>query len=384
MPAIAGEFIMTVNGPGPRGQLGMLPTNPVLMSLTRRVIGAANSAGTTALRFADNSGTMAAGTTLSATGVTAAAPLYTTTVTAVTGAANHAYWTHNATAFDAAGNSASVSPRTMVYDAAVPVPGAPSTAVTLTATGYTANAFISEDLDIQDFSFGVTFGALAPFTSLAANLQMPMVAVNGWNAATFANTNYGVTAAVPMPLALQANVGAGLTNMAGPYTLARSQSNLAAQSANFVPGVVTPGTAISIVNFTTFPAIGLPAGVTGVVTGNTTAAVAATPASAVLTATITGATAVFNNPFSRIDFYMKDATGTRYFNVGSATVATLNDNGVTRTFTFTTTISGDGVRPPGRWRDVYPSWRLAMAREHEHWHGGCWRRCDQRSKSTSS
>jgi len=58
---------------------------------------------------------------------------------------------------------------------------------------------------------------------------------------------------------------------------------------------------------------------------------------------VTGATAVFNNPFSRIDFYMKDATGTRYFNVGSASVASLNDNGVTRTFTFTTSISGATV-----------------------------------------
>lgn len=353
---IGGEFIVTVNDTGLVGNSGMLPTSPVLMSLARRVMGAANSAGTTALRFADNSGTMAAGTTLSATGVTAAAPLYTTTITAVTGAANHAYWTHNATAFDAAGNSASVSARTMVYDASVPVPGAPSTAVTLTATGYTGNAFISEDLDIQDFSFGVTYGALAPFTSAAANLQMPMVAVNGFNAATFANTNFGVSAAVPMPLALQANVAAGLTNMAGLYTLARSQGNLAAQSGNFVPGVVTPGAVIpsGAPQLTTFPAVaGSPAAAigggagTGIVTGNATAASAAAAGplqtNITLTATITGSTAVFNNPFSRIDFYMKDATGTRYFNVGSASVASLNDNGVTRTFTFTTTINGPTV-----------------------------------------
>ena len=338
---IAGEFIVTVNDTGLVGNSGMLPTNPVLMTASRRAAGITpNSAGTTTL-FAANGTTVV--TALSATGVAAAAPLYSTSITAITGAANHAYWTHNATAFDAAGNSASVSPRTMVYDATAPVPAAPSTAVTLTATGYSANAFISEDLDIQDFSFGVTFGALAPFTSALAQLQMPLVTVSGWDAATFANTNYGVNAAVPMPLALQANVGAGLTNMAGLYTFARAQSNLGATSGNFVPGTVTPGTAISIVNFTTYPAIGLPAGVTGVVTGNTTAAVAATPASATLTATITGTTAVFNNPFSRIDFYMKDATGTRYFNVGSATVATLNDNGAIRTFTFTTSINGATV-----------------------------------------
>lgn len=341
---IGGEFIVTVNDTGLVGNSGMLPTSPVLMLIAQRVAGTtANSAGTINNLFAN--GTANAAGTLSATGVAAGAPLYSTAITGMTGAANHAYYTHSATAFDAAGNSASVSPRTMVYDNAAPVPGAPSTSVTLAATGYTANAFISEDLDIQDFSFGVTYGALAPFTSVAAQLQMPMVAVNGFNAATFANTNYGVNAAVPMPLALQANVGAGLTNMAGLYTLARSQSNLSANSANFVPGVVTPGTAIPFgaPQLTTFPAITLPGGVTGVVTGNTTAAAAATPASVLLTATITGGTAVFNNPFSRIDFYMKDATGTRYFNVGSATVATLNDNGAVRTFTFTTTISGATV-----------------------------------------
>ncbi|MBW7933477.1 MAG: Ig domain-containing protein [Gemmatimonadaceae bacterium] len=341
---IGGEFIVTVNDTGLVGNSGMLPTSPVRMLIAQRVAGTtANSAGTINNLFAN--GTANAAGTLSATGVAAAAPLYSTAITGLTGAANHAYYTHSATAFDAAGNSASVSPRTMVYDNAAPVPGAPSTSVTLAATGYTANAFISEDLDIQDFSFGVSYGALAPFTSALAQIQMPMVAVNGFNAATFANTNYGVNAAVPMPLALQANVGAGLTNMAGLYTFARAQSNLGNQSGNFVPGVVTPGTAIPFgaPQLTTFPAVALPVGVTGVVTGNTTAAAAATPASVLLTATITGGTAVFNNPFSRIDFYMKDATGTRYFNVGSATVASLNDNGAVRTFTFTTTISGATV-----------------------------------------
>lgn len=347
---IGGEFIVTVNDTGLVGNSGMLPTSPVLMLVAQRVIGAPNSAGTINNLFA-NGAANAAGTQ-SATGVAAAAPLYSTAITGLTGAANHAYYTHSSTAFDAAGNSATVASRTMVYDNAAPVPAAPSTAVNLTATGYTANAFISEDLDIQDFSFGVSYGALAPFTSALAQLQMPLVAVNGFNAATFANTTYGVNAAVPMPLALQANVAAApVTNMVGLYTFARAQSNLGAQSGNFAPTTVTPGTAISVVNFTTFPAVtGAPAAAigggagTGITTGNATASNTTTlPANVTLTATLTGTTAVFNNPFSRIDFYMKDATGTRYFNVGSATVATLNDNGAVRTFTFTTSINGATV-----------------------------------------
>lgn len=338
---VGGEYIVTVNDTGLVGNSGMLPTSPVLMLLSRRAAGTTpNSAGTTTTFNA--TGTVAAAA-LTATGVAAAAPLYSTAFTGVTGAANHAYWTHSARAFDAAGNSSDVTPRIMVYDATAPVPGAPSAAVTLTASGYTANAFISEDLDIQDFSFGVNYGAIGPWTSATAQLQQPVVAVNGFNAATFANTNFGVSATVPLPLALQANVAAGLTNMAALNTTSRSQSNLAATSGNFVPGVVTPGTAIPLTNFTTFPAITLPAAVTGTVTGNTTAATAANPANVLLTATITGTTAVFNNPFQRMDFYMKDATGTRYFNVGSATAATLNDNGATRTFTFTVTINGATV-----------------------------------------
>jgi hypothetical protein len=337
---VGAEFTVTVNDTGLVGNSGMLPTSPVLMTLSRRAAGTTpNSAGTTTLLAANGTTVV---TALSATGVAAAAPLYSTSITAITGAANHAYWTHNARAIDAAGNSTDVSPRVMLYDATAPTPGVPSTSTTITATNFAASATISEDLDIQDYSFGVTYGALAPFTSAAAQLQMPVVAVNGFNAATFANTNYAASTTVPMQLALQANVAAGLTNVAGVYTTARSQGNLSASSGNAVP-TITPGTAIPLTNFTTFGSVTLPGGVTGLVTGNTTAATAAQPSSAVLTATIVGTTAVFNNPFSRMDFYMKDATGTRYFNVGSATAATLNDNGATRTFTFTVTVTGSTV-----------------------------------------
>lgn len=246
--------------------------------------------------------------------------------------------------------------RVAVYDAAPPVAGTPSAPTTITATGFSASAFISEDLDIQDYSFGANYGAVAPFSPAAAILQMPMVAVNGFNAAVFSNTNFGVTASVPLPLALQANVAAGMTPMASLATLARAQSNLPGVSAGFVPGVITPGAAISTVNFATFPApTGSPAAAFpaccaftgGLVSGNATAASAsatgAFQTNVTVTATITGTTAIFNNPFSRMDFYMLDAAGLRYFLVGSATVGTLNDNGAVRTFTFTTTVNGPTV-----------------------------------------
>ena len=336
---VGGEFIVTVNDTGLVGNSGMLLTAPVKMTISRRAAGTTpNSAGTTILRDGTGAATV---TALTATGVVAAAPNYSTSFTGITGAANHAYWTHNATAYDAAGNTASVVPRVMVYDATAAVPGIPSAPLTLTATGYSTSSFINEDLDIWDYSFGVTYTG-APVIVPVVLGQAP-ITVNGFNAATFSNTNFLVTTSVGLPLSIQANVAAGLTNMASIATTARGQGNLSATSGAFAPATVTPGTAISLTNFTTFAAVALPAGVTGVVTGNTTApSVGGVPlaSSVVLTANVVGAPDVFNNPFTRMDFYMLNAAGTQYLLVGSATASTLNDNGLTRTFTFTATISG--------------------------------------------
>ena len=332
---IANNFQVTVNDTGLVGNSGMLPAAPVKMLLSRRAAGAANSTGAITLLAADGATVVTAQST---TGVVAAAPLYTTAIAALTGAANHAYWTFDATAYDAAGNSAAVSSRTMVYDATAPVPGVPAAPLTITAPGFSTTALLNEDLDIQDYAFNSSYAG-APVLAPAV-LGMPWVAVNGWNAATFANTNYSVTTANTLPLAIQANVAAGLTNLSGVTTTSRSQSNLAATSGAFAPVTVTPGTAISTTNMTTFGAVTLPAGVTGVVTGNATAAAAATPASTTFSITSTGTTAIYNNPFARIDFYMLDATGTRYMFVGSTATPTLNDNGAIRTFSWSISVSG--------------------------------------------
>lgn len=350
---VGGEFTVFVNDTGLVGNSGMLPTiappaGPVRMLLSRRAAGATpNSAGTTTTF--NGTGTVAAAAQTSAGVAPAvASPNYATSFTAVTGAANHAYWTHTATAFDAAGNTTALGPRVIVYDATAPAPNAPTTALTLTATGYTANTSISEDLDIQDWAVSVNYGA-APVIA-PAQIQQAYTAVNGYNAAIFANTSFPVTTTVNLPLAIQANVGAGLTNMVNLSTIARSQSNLAnaiAPGNTFTPTTITPGAAISLQGgaFTGFTAATAPAGVVGVSSGLTTAANAANPASTTLTVTTTGTTAIFNNPFSRVDFYMLNSTGTAYLFVGSTTAATLNDNGVTRTFSYAVTISGATVFP---------------------------------------
>jgi hypothetical protein len=332
--AIGGEFIVTVNDTGLVGNSGMLPTGPVKMQLTRRAIGAANSAGTSTKLDATGVAAAAAET---ATGVVAAAPLYSTVITALAGAANHAYWSHTATASDAAGNTVAVAGRTMVYDFAAPVPGVPTAPLTITATGFSTSAFINEDLDIQDYSFGTTYAAMVLAPKV---IQQALVPVNGFNAATFSNTNFLVTTTVNLPLAIQANVAAGLAPITGITTTSRAQSNLAATSGAFAPVTVTPGAGLVLTNWTTFPAPTAPATIVGVTSGFGAAANATNPTSTTITATVTGTTAVFNNPFSRMDLYMLNAAGTQWFFVGTASVAALNDDGATRTFSYTFTLSG--------------------------------------------
>lgn len=348
---VAGEFIVTVNDTGLVGNSGMLPTGPVRMLLSRRAIGAANSAGTTTTFNATGAVAAAAET---ATGVAAAAPLYSTAFTAVTGVANHAYWAHTATAFDAAGNSVAVAGRTMmVYDATAPAPGIPTAALTLTATGFSTSAFINEDLDIQDYSFGTTYAAM---TLAPTIIQQAIVPVNGFNAATFSNTNFLVTSALNSPLAIQVDPATLLTTqnpITGITTTSRAQSNLAATSGAFAPLVVTPGAPISLQAnvacttpaatgfcFQTFPAPTAPATIVGVTSGLGAAANATNPTSTTITATVTGTTALFNNPFSRMDLYMLNVAGTQWFLVGTASVAALNDNGAVRTFSYTFTVAG--------------------------------------------
>jgi hypothetical protein len=342
---VGGEFIVAVNDTGLVGNSGMLPTfvapnGPVRMLLSRRAAGATgNSAGTTTT-FNGNGATAAAAQTSAGTLPLAASATHTTSFTAITGAANHAYWTHSSTAYDAAGNTTALASRVVVYDATAPAPGTPSAPLTIAATGFTTAALINEDLDIQDYSFGTTYGAMVLAPKV---IQQAVVPVNGYNAATFSNTNFTVSTTVNLPLAIQANVAAGLAPITGITTTSRAQSNLAATSGAFAPLVVTPGAGIGLQAgaFTGFPAPTAPATIVGVTSGaGPLVANATNPASTTITATAVGATATFTNPFARVDFYMLNAAGTQWFLVGSTTAATLNDNGVTRTYSYPFTLTG--------------------------------------------
>ncbi|MBI2408283.1 MAG: hypothetical protein HYV19_08310 [Gemmatimonadetes bacterium] len=343
---IAGEFVVTVNDTGLVGNSGMAPTAPVTMQITQRVAGTANSAGTNNPLNANGTAATTAGV-LSATGVVAAAPLYSTAVTALT---TDAYYSFNATAFDAAGNSASVSARTIVLDNGALTVGNVSTPITVSTIGWTGSAFLNDALDIANYWFSGDYAAIGGVSTFVVGPSAQPVrfanttptTVNGFNAATFVNTNYAVSAVFNLPLALQ--FGGTL------YPLATVEANATNQGLMLVTGAAAAAPAVSPAlavfaptGLATFPAVTNSIASNNISSGVTTAATTANPASGTLSVVSTGPTATYNNPFSRVEFWAANnggAAGTEMRLIGTATTPVLTDNGAVRTFTWSAAISG--------------------------------------------
>jgi hypothetical protein len=331
---IGGEEIVTFADTGLVGNSGMNPATPVIASLQTR-----NTGAVTCL-----AGTLSSGAcTLSATGMTTTVATGSST-TAVGGTSLIAYYTFNATATDAAGNSASVSPRVFVFDNTAPVVGAANTPVSVSGSaGFNASGFVSEDLDIQSYFWTVTYGTLPVGYAPTLFAQGGVTQVNGFNANPFINTNYVASSAVTLPLAWQADasvVAQTLYPLSGVQLNATNQGNKTAAGAAGAPTTVTPGTAISLTGFTSYPADFLPAGITGLSSGVTTAATAAAPLNSTLSATAVGLTATFNNPFSRVDFYAQNIGATQWVLIGSVATPSLVDIGGNRTFTWALPVNG--------------------------------------------
>ena len=123
-----------------------------------------------------------------------------------------------------------------------------------------------------------------------------------------------------------------------PRTACGSRSGTGGASG--VPVFGTAATAISLTNMTGFTVATLPAGITGLSSGLSTAAVAAAPLSSTLSVTTTGATAIFNNPFARVDFYGLNVAGTAWVFLGTTVASAGNDGGGVRTFTYSLPING--------------------------------------------
>ena len=336
--APAAEFTVTVNDTGLVGNSGMLPAAPVKGTVIFR--GNGNTAAQACFVGTIVSSVCTANT------LAGAAPNWGTTTMAATPGntvATEGYYTFTATAYDAAGNSATVAARTTLVDATAATVGVASAPLSSTTYTFPVSALVNENLDIQSYYFNANYaGAVGPFTAPLTLPQGTTTAVNGYNAATFINTNYTINTTFNLPVAIQANMAAGLTAVTGVTATATNQANTnTTGGASGVPVFGTAATAITIpASWLTFPVAALPAGITGVSSGVTTAAVAAKPLSSTLSVTTTGTTAVFNNPFARVDFYALNVAGTAWVPIGSTTASTLTDDGSVRTFTYSIPVSG--------------------------------------------
>lgn len=330
--APAAEFAVTVNDTGLVGNSGMLPAAPVKGTVIFR--GNGNSAAEACFVGTIVSSVCTANT------LAGAAPNYATATMAATPGntvATEGYYTFTATAYDAAGNSAPLSARTTLVDATAPTVGVATAPLSSTTYTFPVSALANENLDIQNYWFNANYAAATgPFTAPLTIAAGSVTAVNGYNAATFINTNYAVSTTFNLPVNIQANMGALASAVTGVSVSVQNQANTSTTGgASSVPVFGTAATAISMTNMTGFTVATLPTGITGVSSGVSTAATSST-----LSVTTTGTTAIFNNPFARVDFYGLNVAGTAWVFLGSTVASAGNDGGGVRTFTYSLPING--------------------------------------------
>lgn len=314
---VAGEFIVTVSDTGLVGNSGMNPTTPMTATLTRRNNGA---------------------TATPSPALVVSLPTISTTITAFN---TGGYYSFAGTASDAAGNTTALTPRVMVYDAAASVPTVTAALIppAISAPGYLASVFITENVDVRSAFFSVLYDTLFVTASdtLPVLLKQPTVAVNTFPGVptTLQHTNVPFAEAISLPLALQRALDTTLANLMEQSRVSATAWNQTvgiSDTVNAAPVVTAPARIQTPAAWTSFPApTASPA--------LTTAATVAT-----LSATVVGATAIFSNPFTRVEFWALTAGG-QYVLVGTASSATLVDNGATRVYTFSTTVTGAAVRP---------------------------------------
>jgi hypothetical protein len=335
---IGGNFAVNVVDTGVVGNSGMLAGSPVKATVTRRdqfmvtpcVIGGTSCAATFA-------------------GSALAGGVATTTVTAQT---INGYYTYTVTAYDAAGNTSATLSETIVKDNIALVATTPSVPATVTGA-FTASSNASDDLDVRSFyySVGFTTALIAPTT-----LRQPDVAVNGFNATPLLNTNIPLTQSLSPYVVLQGPVAAysAVANLlTGVNVFARGQAGTYVAPATQATVVSTaPASGISLTNFTTWAtALSAATVCDGTVPANCTGAVPLTgPASTTITASATGTTAIFSNPFAKVDFYI--ANGTDLVFIGSSSSPSLNDNGATRVWAWTLSLT-PGTTYGAAARNVY-------------------------------
>jgi len=289
---------------------------------------------------------------LTATGQTFTAPNAQTS--AMTAMATPGYFTFDGDVTDAAGNRVTLptSARVIAFDlpANIPVLTSASFPVPLTGQNVTFTAFGSDNIDLWKIDYNLLYGG-----GLIWPIVYPTTVINSFNAATLLNNNVPATANITNFYRQVQSLGAGgaigtISGQFKPTTLNGNLFDFAGNQSGNVPTNIPPGAVTTGNPYQTVLAPDLIAtwnitnAATNVSNGNFTACAAgpaSTATSALLTAVVNGPPNTFSQPFTRVDFYVDNSAATApavasnfLILVGSATAPALNDNGVTRTYTY--------------------------------------------------
>jgi hypothetical protein len=346
--SVLGEFQVTVSDTGIIGNSGMTGPVPLRASVTIRT----PTAGITGAAAGCIVGTFAAGACgQSGTGV--GAPAFPLIATATVSASTViGYYTFTGNSVDAAGNvSGATVTRVRSYD---PVATTPSLTAALfntpiSGTSVTFNANGSDDLDLWKVNFRLTYGATdVDASGTPDSLYLPSTTLQTFNTAPFVKDNVGVPVtinnfmrAVQMQTNACATFALTATAATRPDGLHENLLDMLAISSALVSTVI-PAAAIPTIG--TYVATGSTAtqaqsfyvsnGVNATTCANTVVATgiskagttAGAPTSVTINADVFGATAVFNAPFARVDFYAQVGTSVLE-QIGTTTTYSTVDDG---------------------------------------------------------
>jgi Big-like domain-containing protein len=327
--ATAGQFQVTVGDTGSVGVSGMLSGGSVVGTVTLRGINVTGAATCIVGTFSATTGICSP----ASVNATPAFPLVPTTYTGGQTGTN-GYYTYTAVSVDAAGNSSASVSRVALLDDSPPVVSTASFPLPFNVATPNLQAQTSDDLDVQKYQWFFSYGA----AMAGLPIETPSVAVNGYNAATFINSNVpltfnsallgqihelGTAWTAPAAAAVLANVNSAVTDQGNNAT--------STSSPVIVNAVANPFTNANGTGW----AVTSSAGNTlsdGNVTAPTTPA---NPLSTTLRADATGASGTFSPNLSRVDFYALNAAGTRWVLIGSDNTADVTDNGSVRQLRYT-------------------------------------------------
>jgi hypothetical protein len=326
------EFQVTVADTGAVGNSGMLSGAAVIGNVLRR-----SAAGTTCF--------LGAGAGCTQVSVNAAPPFPLVPTTTVAAGTASAYFTYTARAQDAAGNQTADVTRVVVVDNVAPTVSNPAVPVVITGA-FSASAFINDDLSIRDYFWTAGFGGALTAPATITLAAAPTV-VDAFNAATLTNVNFAINQQINTFLELQATgaldsipaaYAAGTAPLNAVNLFARDQTSAYVGGASAV-AATAPAAGVSVTNFNKYVITSSAANAT--ICASVCASVPPVPPTSTnLAAVATGTTAVFNNPFSRVDFYGSNGTDLVLLGSVSAASATLVDNGATRVWTYTFNLTG--------------------------------------------